>query len=194
MMDDTDHMDDNENVQWHSVTRSVHWGLALFLTFQLFSGLFVSTPDVAYFYAHEVGGLLGTLVVVIAWLWGFANEDYFFWFPWGHEGRAAIASDVRAMFAGDLPRTGRIRGLSSFIHGLGLLAATGMALTGLVIFFVIPGGRGASAASTHYLAFTDFSVMHKALADLLWAYWFGHVGFALLHQYRGHKVLNAIFG
>ncbi|MDA8092444.1 MAG: cytochrome b/b6 domain-containing protein [Betaproteobacteria bacterium] len=193
-MENASNVCSNERQQWNPMTRAVHWGLAIFITFQLFSGLFVSTPDAVHFYVHEVGGLLGVVVVLLAWLWGFANEDFPYWFPWGQEGRAAIAADARAMVKGALPRTGRTRGLSSFVHGLGLLAATGMALTGLIIFFVIPGGRGASGASTHYIAFTDFSVMHRTLSDLLWAYWFGHVGFALLHQYRGHKVLSAIFG
>ncbi len=183
------------NHSWDGATRGLHWGLALLITFQLFGGLLVSAPNtLVYFYIHEFVGLFAAVVVLFTWLWGYANDDMPLLFPWGGEGRAEVMKEVKELLKGKLPKVGRRRGLSSFVHGLGLLAVTGMSATGVLIFFVIPGGHGASASSTHYGAFTELAVMHRSLANLVWAYWFGHVGFAVLHQLKGNNVFAAIFG
>lgn len=179
---------------WSGSTRALHWGLVATITFQLFTGLYISTPGtLTYFYFHEWGGIVSSGVILLVWLWSYANYDLPLLFPWNRAGMADIVTDLRGLFRGKLPRAGRVRGLSSFIHGLGLLAVTGMAVTGILIFLVIPGGHGARPASTDYGSFTALSLLHKDIAVLVWLYWFGHVGFAFAHQFRGGHVFGGIF-
>ena len=180
---------------WNNGTRLLHWGLAVMISFQLFSGLFVATPGtLVYFYIHEWGGLATAVVIALNWLWSYANYDLALLFPWDGAGRADVVAELQGLRHGRLPRAGRVRGLSSFVHGLGLLAVTGMAVTGTLIYLVIPGGLGAFAHSRHYMAFTDLVRLHKVIAALVWVYWTGHVGFAVLHQIRGGRVFEGIFG
>jgi cytochrome b561 len=180
---------------WSASTRALHWGLAATITFQLFTGLYISTPGtLAFFYFHEWSGLLSAGVILVVWLWSYANYDLPLLFPWTRAGLADVVTDLRGLLRGTLPRAGRVRGLSSFVHGLGLLAVTGMAVTGTLIFLVIPGGHGARPASTDYGIFTSLSLLHKDIAVLVWIYWFGHIAFALAHQVRGGHVLGGIFG
>ena len=70
--------------------------------------------------------------------------------------------------------------LASAIHGLGLLIATAMALTGAVGYF-FPAARFLLG-------------IHETIAPIMWAYLIGHVGLALLHQLAGHRILQRMFG
>ncbi len=180
---------------WDNGTRLLHWGLAVMISFQIFSGLLVATPGtLVYFYVHEWGGLATTVVIALNWFWSYANYDLALLFPWNDAGMADVVAELQKLRCGRLPRPGRVRGLSSFGHGLGLLAVTGMAVTGTLIYVVIPGGLGALAHSRHYMAFTDLVRLHKVIAGLVWVYWVGHVGFAFLHQVHGGRVFGGIFG
>jgi cytochrome b len=179
---------------WDKVTRITHWALMITFTFQLFGGLLVSTPGTyVYFYAHEYGGLLALAVIVAFWLWTHTNYDVPRLFPWSRAGMQEVMTELRGLRRERLPAPGRARGLSSFVHGLGLLAATGMALTGLMIFLTVPGGRGAWDDTTSYSAFTNFVLLHKLIAYPLWIYYFGHIGFTALHLFRQTTGIGAIF-
>ncbi|MGA7801841.1 MAG: cytochrome b/b6 domain-containing protein [Gammaproteobacteria bacterium] len=179
---------------WDRNTRLFHWGLAVTISFELISGLYVSAPDTRlYFHLHEACGLVAAAVIALHWMWSFANRDLSILFPWNAEGFARARAELVGALWGRLPAQGRRAGLSSLVHGLGLLAATGMALTGVFIFMVIPGGQGASAASTDYAMFTSLALLHKSLSHFVWAYLGGHLAFAIFHQFRGHSVFGAIF-
>lgn len=181
-------------VAWDRNTRLFHWGLAVAIGIELVSGLYVSDPRTRlYFHLHEAGGLLAAAVILLHWMWSFANRDLGILFPWNGVGLGRARAELIAMFQGRLPGRGRQVGLSGLVHGLGLLAATGMAVTGVFIFMIIPGGPGASAASTGYAAFTSLSLLHKSLSHLVWVYMGGHVVIAVVHQLRGHQVFGAIF-
>lgn len=181
-------------VPWDRNTRLLHFGLVLSITFELFSGLFVSDPNTRlYFRMHEIGGLTAAGFVLLHWMWSFARQDLAILFPWNAQGLARSRDELIGMLRGRLPQQGHTVGLSGFVHGLGLLAASGMALSGVFIFLIIPGGLGASSASTNYALFTGLSVLHRFLSSFLWAYLGGHVVFAILHQVQGHPVFGAIF-
>jgi cytochrome b561 len=183
-----------QSERWDSVIRLLHWALMIMISFQLFGGLLVSTPGTLfYYYAHQRGGLLSAAAVLVFWLWSYANYDLPLLFPWSRKGMEDVKADVHAMRHGTLPSPGRRRGLSSFVHGLGLLAVTGMAVTGVFIFLTVPGGRGAWDDTTSYGAFTDFVLLHKLISYLVWIYWFGHVGFAAAHLVRRSAGIGAIF-
>lgn len=182
------------DTQWDLMTRVLHWGLALTISAQLLSGLLVSDPQTrAFFYFHEWDGLIASVFIGLTWLWASSVNDLGILFPWNRAGMQAVRAEIRALFHGTLPPGGRSVGFASFGHGLGLLAVTGMALTGIRIFFIIPGGHGASAASTDFGAFTQESQLHRTISYFVWAYWIGHIGFAILHQLKGTPIFRGIF-
>jgi len=182
------------NTQWGLMTRVLHWGLAITISAQLLSGLLVSDPRTrAFFYFHEWDGLASSAIIFLVWLWLYSIQDIRTLFPWNRHGMQAVRADMRALLRGTLPPGGHGVGLASFGHGLGLLAVTGMAVTGAWIFLIIPGGHGASVASTHFHEFTQESWLHKTISYFVWAYWLGHVGFAILHKIQGTPIFRDIF-
>lgn len=182
------------NSEWDVTTRVLHWGLTLFVSFQLFSGLLVSTPNTLfYFHWHEYIGLLAAAVILLHWMWSFAHGDLGLLFPWNAAGFKRIQSETVNMLRGHLPAPGAQVGLSSFIHGLGLLAMTGMGFTGVLLFMYLPAKLGGLAAVPHPVAITSLSLIHRNLSYLAWFYWVGHVTFALLHLITGGRVFGAIY-
>ncbi|HUW98369.1 MAG TPA: cytochrome b/b6 domain-containing protein [Acidiferrobacter sp.] len=180
--------------RWDLMTRLLHWGLALTISAQMFSGLLVADPHTrAFFYFHEWDGLASSAFVFLTWLWAYSIQDLGVLFPWNRPGLQAVSADIRALFHGTLPKGGNTIGFASFGHGLGLLAVTGMAITGVWIFLVIPGGHGAMAHSDHFYAFMQLSWLHATISDFVWAYGIGHIVFALLHQIEGTPIFRNIF-
>lgn len=180
--------------RWDGFTRVLHWGLTLCVTFQLFSGLWISTPGtLLYFHWHEYMGLAAAAVILMHWIWSFSHRDLGLLFPWHAAGLARVGGEMAGMLRGRLPAAGPQIGLSSFVHGLGLLAMTGMAATGVLLFMLIPARLGGLADGPHPAAITSLSLIHRYLAYLAWTYWCGHVGFAVLHQLRGARVFGGIY-
>ena len=179
---------------WDMPTRILHWLLVVTICLQLATSFLVDDPHTRlYFYVHEYIGLLAGLVILAHWMWSYANGDLRIMFPWGGERWAKVKSEFRELLHGKLSMGGRQPGLSSFVHGLGFLTVSMMAFTGFLIYEVIPGGRGASANSHHYQAFTNLSGIHAFFSYFLWAYMIGHVGTALLHLFRKEHVFGEIF-
>ncbi|WP_163095919.1 cytochrome b/b6 domain-containing protein [Acidithiobacillus ferrianus] len=183
-----------QKVAWDGGTRWLHVGLSTTLTFELFGGFLVSDPNTRlYFIIHEWGGLLATSILVVEWLWIYADGQSKILFPWNSEGMSLIKTDILALFKGKLPQAGRTVGLPGFWHGIGVLTMTGLAITGVLIFLVIPGGRGASSSSAGAADFTMLSGVHREVSYIAWIYWIGHVSASILHQTRGDPVFHAIF-
>jgi hypothetical protein len=55
-------------------------------------------------------------------------------YPWNYEGISIVLAENKDIFTGKMPMQGNRIGISSFVHGLGLLAITGVAITGIIIF------------------------------------------------------------
>lgn len=184
----------NSRVEWDGFTRILHWGLTLCVTFQLFTGLFVSAPGtLRYFHWHEYGGLIASAVILLHWMWSFTIRDLGLLFPWNPNNFGRVKVEAIGLLRGNIPAAGRQVGLSSFIHGLGLLAMSGMAVSGVFLFVFIPVRLGGMDPSAHPAAITALSLIHRYLSYGAWAYWVGHVGFAILHQLRGNRVFGAIY-
>ena len=183
------------NTTWPLMTRAAHWGLAVTISLQLLSGLFVADPNTRiYFYFHEYDGLAASFSILVIWLAVYTYQEGGLLFPWNTQGMAAVRRDISALFRKRvLPPGGQTVGLASFIHGLGLLAVTAMALTGLWIFFIIPGGRGAHVSSSDFQAFTEASAIHAFFSYFVWVYWIGHIGFGIAHQLEGTPIFRGIF-
>lgn len=183
-----------QKTAWDSGTRLLHVGLSTTLTFELFDGFWVSDPNTRlYFIIHEWVGLLAATVLMVEWLWIYADGQSKILFPWNSDGISVIKTDILALFKGKLPQAGRTVGLPGFWHGIGILSMTGLAVTGVLIFLVIPGGRGASSSSAGAAAFTMLSGVHREISYVAWVYWIGHVSAAVIHQVRGDPVFRAIF-
>jgi cytochrome b561 len=166
------------------------------VSFQLFISLIMDEPDhngggvgKLAFEMHEIVGLAALGIILVHWLWSITNEadgGLKHLFPWFGSARQQVMADMKEVFKGSLPEGGK-GGLSGLIHGLGLLAVTGIAVTGGAVFILYPevGNPGDLVEGVMEL--------HEAMAGLVWAYWLGHGGMAFLHYAMGHDTLNNMF-
>jgi len=178
--------------EWNIKIRLLHWAIALTATFQQFSSLWMSDPGTQFLFDyHRIAGVLAAAVLLLFWLYSYAIYDFKILFPWGKASREKVKRELIGLFQRRLPETGHRVGLSSFVHGLGVLALTGCAVTGMVMFSMIPPGH--SGPPDDPIAFTRYTMQHKFFGEALWVYWVGHVIFAIVHQLRGDNVFGAIF-
>ena len=182
---------------WCSPTRFLHLGLVLTVSAQLIISLLMTTPDhtgTAFskfaFDAHEVVGLLALGIVIMHWIWSIfsqADGGLSHLFPVSKQACSRVIKDVNNLKQAKLPATNQKGGLIGLIHGLGFLAVTGIASTGAVLFVIFPEtGEPGVLAET-------FAEMHEAIATLVWTYWIGHGGMALIHHFKGEAVLKNMF-
>jgi len=178
---------------WDIKTRLLHWTIAVTATFQQISSIWMSDPGTQYLFSyHRVIGVMAAVVLLLFWLYSYAIYDFKILFPWTRESKKDVKRELYALFHLHLPASGHRIGLSGFIHGLGILALTGCAVTGIVMFSMIPPGHVGPPEDP--IAFTRYTLQHKFFGEALWLYWVAHVLFALLHQLTGDNVFSAIFG
>ena len=184
---------------WAKQTRFLHFGLATTVSFQLLISLVMEAPEAGEkrtalealtFEIHEWVGMLAVLIVLVHWAWSLVakdNSNIKYLFPWCRAGRASVLADIALLKARKLPEGGGKGGLPGLAHGLGFLAATGMALTGAVLFFILPedGSKNDLAEFIHHV--------HGFIANFVWAYWWGHIAAAFLHKRMGHDTVKAMF-
>jgi cytochrome b561 len=183
---------------WSLPTRWLHIGLALTVTVQLFISLIMEPPihkdasALAHgaYQVHEAVGLAAVAVVLAHWLWtalAGADGGLAHLFPWRGAAFAAVKADIAALMNRRLPDGGPRGGLPGLVHGLGFLAVSGMAATGAVLFAIFPD-TGRPGPIAHF-----FKEVHEFLSNFVWAYWYGHVGMAVLHKWSGHATVKAMF-
>lgn len=183
-----------ETHTWDRGTRLVHSALAVAVLLELFTGVVVSEGShPAWLWVHTLVGLLTAVIIIVHWLWTWAHRDIGVLFPWNRPGMTVVGRELLGVWRGALPGYGDTVGLSSFVHGVGLLAVSGMALTGVVMYGVIPGGYGLSLQSSAYGLFTWLATTHLLLSYVVWFYLTGHLVFAALHQVHGNRVLQRIY-
>ncbi len=174
-------------------TRVLHLCLALVVLHQLIVGSVMQAPrgtlaGDGFWQAHRIVGIAGLFVLFAFWGWTLLRRDEAragSLFPWfSAAGRHAVWRDAAAMAAGlrafRLPR-GTDHPVASAIHGLGLLTATAMAVSGATYFL-----KGVAPA----LVVRAGLNIHAATANLMWAYLVGHAGLAVLHEMLGDRVLR----
>jgi len=182
---------------WSLPTRFLHIGLVSTVTAQLFISLVMAEPDhagnvlsKAAFTAHEYVGLTALGIVLLHWIWSSLSHvdgGLTHLFPVFGTARQQLVAEIKGLMRGKLPKAGKKGGISGLVHGLGLLAVTGIAITGGFLFVLFPetGEPGALAEV--------FAELHEGLAGLVWAYWLGHGGMALLHHFSGQDLLKKMF-
>jgi len=178
---------------WDINTRLFHWAIVVTVTFQQFSSIWMSDSETQYLFDyHRIIGAAAAAIVFLFLLYSHAIYDFKILFPWGKASRGVVKQELFALFRLRLPASGHRTGLSSFVHGLGVLALTGCAVTGIIMFSMIPPGHIGPPEDP--AAFTRYTLMHKFFGEALWVYWSGHVAFAIVHQVTGDNVFMAIFG
>ena len=184
--------------KWSLPTRWLHIGLALTVSLQLLISLVMEPPDEehatalarAAFEAHEAVGVTAVLIVLVHWLWsamGKADGGLAHLFPWSGSAWTVVKADISGLMNRRLPDGGPRGGLPGLVHGLGFLAVTGMAVTGAVLFVIFPE-TGKPSDTVEF-----FAEIHEFIANFVWAYWFGHVGLALVHKWAGHPNVKEMF-
>ena len=177
---------------WPREGRWLHAGIAFGVTWQLWSSLWME-PNWKHanygsiggilFSLHSWIGLMTVLFILWQWLW-IASEpqirrEIFPWRgPW-----ASILADARMLLRARLPPTGPRCGLAGLMHGLGLLAVTCTGVIGSIIFFFLPQGGTPPGGTLHMLV-----PLHEFLGTVVWVYWIGHVGMAVLHAWHREPI------
>ena len=183
--------------KWSFNTRFLHLGLVIIVTVQLFVSLVMIEPEdkgsllgrLAY-ETHEMFGLATLAIVLMHWAWSlFSKVDggLGHYFPTNKKARERIYEDLRSLMSARLPDSNKKGGLVGLIHGMGLIAVTGAAMTGTAYFILAP-----EVGDAGFLA-EGFEELHEGIATFVWAYWIGHGGVAILHHLRGENTLFDMF-
>jgi len=177
-------------------TRFLHLALLLIVLHQLLSSTVMERPmpgdEPGWPYAlHQQVGLVGLGVLALFWLWTLVRSPLETplarLLPWASRSRAtAVFDDVarllRALRSFRAPPL-ELDALASAVHGLGLLVASALALSGAAWFCFFAGtpyGRMAMG-------------VHKLSANLMWAYLIGHALVALVHHALGDDIFSRMF-
>jgi cytochrome b561 len=175
-------------------TKLLHAALLLSVLWQLGASSLVERPRAgqlgnAFYEIHQTVGLATLGLVLAFWLWSAVRRretPLMALFPWFSRHRLTVVlADLKRHWAmlvqRRLPDGDAETPLASAVHGLGLLTALAMGATGAWLYTQsVPAGVVLE--------------VHKAVANLMWAYVVGHAGLAVLHQATGHPVLRRMFG
>jgi cytochrome b561 len=191
-------------MKYDRVIRWLHAGIALGVVIQLSTSQMMEVPEPggsltgaghSLFMVHRWSGITIFAMVILHWLWGLGGHITGGWghlFPWFSKSRfEALISDVKAVpewLHGQLPdqRT-RTLPLVGAVHGLGLLAVSGMVATGATLFF------GIAADGSMPAGVKTVEEIHAFLANFIWVYLVGHVVMALFHQIKGEPLITDMF-
>lgn len=177
-------------------TKVLHALIAMGITANLALSQFMAAaepgvPGDGPYLVHQWAGvgLLGVLVVY--WLWklaGHCPQGSTYFFPWfSRRSYLAMWSDAKTLLrlrVRDFPESSA---LSGAVHGLGLMTAAAMAISGTVQYVILQG----YVASPTLFDFAKTS--HELLANFMWAYLIGHVVMGLAHQALGHQSIVKMF-
>lgn len=150
-----------------------------------------SAWQIQLFELHEWTGLAASfLLLVLLWsLWRRYGADSLGRFlPWlGGAGRRALGGELRGLLDGlprlQAPDASQTRVLAAAVEGLGLLT---------LLFFAATG-------TAMWLLEDDLELMHEIGEVHEWGalplklYLAGHVGMALIHEWRGEGLLRRMF-
>jgi cytochrome b561 len=190
-------------MRYDCTTRWLHAGIALGVTAQLGLSLIMQAPDdqdevlasglpLQLFEAHEYIGMALLALLVLHWLWslsGHVEDGFAHLFPWfSKEDMGKVTVEAKEALKFRISDPDISNALAGAVHGLGLLAATGMAVTGAVIFFNLNVKTGHMTR----LGETSHNI-HGTIALLMWAYLIGHVVVAVIHKRMGHTNVKEMF-
>jgi cytochrome b561 len=191
-------------VIYDRIVRWLHAGIALTVVIQLTTSGIMQVPQPGrallepqhfFFVMHEWSGMTLVALLVLHWLWvsgGHLAGGWGHLYPWFSRSRLrALFACLKALpawlrEAHSLPPK-TMDPLAGAVHGLGLLTITAMALTGAAMVL----GMGSGGSMGGFLRAVRWA--HVFIASLVWAYLFGHVAMAVLHQVRGERLVTKMF-
>jgi len=160
-------------MKYDRTTYWLHIGLAFTISAQLMLSLMMEVPRPGvpiggvgnfFFQFHRIDGLVVLVLLIAHWLWqlsGRARNGMRSLFPWLLPRRpSAHFSAHHSISVGRK----RLKFLAGTLQGLGLLVATVMAVTGLMLFF---GMAGDGSMSTALAAVRE---VHASAGIFLWIY------------------------
>jgi cytochrome b561 len=174
--------------------RIAHALIAVAIVFQLAISLIMDHPHTKrpmtadgglYYSWHQWVGLAALAVLAYAWLYRlftWKRESQGRIFPWvTTAGRSALARETGQFLMLRWTRIPVDGALSGTVHGLGILIASAMALTGGAIYLAL-GPQNAVTPTAHTIM-----DVHSFLSTFMWIYLCGHALMAFWHQYAGHR-------
>lgn len=187
-------------MRYDKTTRRIHAALALFIVMQLLLSLVMRAPkpdkvmtalEAETFQLHRLGGVIAFIFLCLHWGWtlsGHLPNGLGHLFPWTSKDKVKkIVEDMGLLIRLKIRDFPKISALAGAVHGLGLVVATLMALTGIVLFF----GMSSEGRMTIPIRFME--KIHKFMATIMWVYLVGHVAMGTLHEYIGHRTLSEMF-
>lgn len=171
-------------MKYDRVTLGLHFLLAFGVSVQLVLGATMDAPRPgvppdAVFQLHRLWGLGVLTVLMLHWVWqvsGRAANGLKVLFPWcfaDRRGAVAASLDRLLRFPPQEPKK-QLRALAGVLQGIGLLAATLMAVSGLILFFGLADSGAASPLVT------AVRHVHGYASALMWAYLAAHIGMSAL--------------
>ncbi|MDT8375154.1 MAG: cytochrome b/b6 domain-containing protein [Mariprofundaceae bacterium] len=146
-----------------------------------------------FFGAHEFVGVSLLAIIIMRFLLMAGDRQAFLrLFPWLYAGgRQGLLCELKQApsewLSGNLKDTGEQNFLAGGVHGLGLLLALGLGVTGVIIFTQISPPGTMSALGLKAVK------VHEILGTLLWVFLIAHISMAIYHQILGHRALQHIF-
>lgn len=187
-------------MQYSRIIRLFHTLTAFAITFQMVISLIMDHPHPKkpmtgdgglYFLWHEWMGLAAFAILVCGWAYRVVNwrrESQGRLFPWlGSSGRLSLVRETIEFLRLRWSGISQDGALSGTVHGLGLLIATAMVVTGVVIYIAL------GPQDTVTPTVRNLMNLHSFLATFMWIYLCGHALMAIWHQYMGHGSLARIF-
>lgn len=179
-----------------NLTRVLHLAMLAIILHQLIGSAFLERPlpgdDPDWpFLLHVWTGAAGLQVLIAFWIWTLARDRHETSFsqlvPWLFPRRilaifaegAELVAELRArrVPSFDFPA------IASAVHGLGLLLATLLAVSGTLWYFVLDGTFAGRVVL----------LVHQLAGNLMWAYLIAHASMALLHHLVGEETLLKMF-
>jgi len=182
--------------------RIIHLLLMFTVVGQLLTEQFMKVPkpgeqfEAFALFLFSIHQLIGFAVMIIAITYLMVVMDNLVHrnrlFPW-LDGtlRASLISeakrDIPGWFKGNLPPPAQAHLIAGTVHGLGLMLATGMGMTGVIIYLGMKHD-GSMGAGIHTIR-----EIHELLGTVMWIFVFGHILMAIMHQIKGHRIMQDMF-
>lgn len=200
-MNNFNHSVETSDQQWQMLTRWLHALIAISISAQLLLSLLMAEPDHLQqasslqqlaLLAHEYLGISILFLILAQWLWILLPRSdlaLHHLLPLHASGRQRIKTELFDLIKHrSLPESQQHGGIAGLIHGLGLLTASTMALTGLGLYLVLQSAEG-----TDNPYFETLGDVHSFFGSLMWTYLAGHVVAALWHEYQGEHIIVRMF-
>jgi cytochrome b561 len=186
--------------RYNRALRAMHALIALAIVAQMVLTLVMDHPSAKrpmrppgsmYFQWHEWVGLAAFAVLAANWIYRVVNwkrEGQGRLFPWvSRDGRAALGAELRDFLRLNwkaIPAEGALAGT---IHGLGLLLATALAGTGLMLYVVLWPANVVTPFAEQLM------YVHQLMGPAMWTFLAGHGAMAVWHHFSGDRSLVKMF-